>query len=207
VNVVQSMSIDPSVMNAQVWFIDPSNGDVCSIRIDGANRSVQLNARLNGFRDVLGIESMAKEQIGSPWRIVTGSLHAIENQVIMDQIKGRAWPFMSSDDGVNAWPTRIDGWLLGTEGIADFRTPDRRDWRVRPRGNSGLAVENSLTQDGFSVTFDTVFTSWWARNVTVLPGDLVIFELQQQICLLDMPNRQIKFLVRGRGPVVILPEE
>ena len=206
VKVVRSMELDPSIRMARVWFINPWDGDVYSIRIDGSERTKQLESDLHGNRDVLGIEPLQGRDDGPPWNLVASALGEDRNRIVAGSIVGRAEPFMSSFKDEQPWPTRILGFTLGYEGAADFRPKDQRAWRIKPRSNSGLAVANAATKESYQVTFDTVFSSWRGGSVTVLPGNTAVIEFGDQICLLDMPKRTIKFLVRGKGPVVVIPE-
>lgn len=50
----------------------------------------------------------------------------------------------------------------------------------------------------------TPFFSWFTSDITVLPGDLVIYELGKQIVVLDLNKRKIGLLAMGHSPVAVL---
>ncbi len=71
----------------------------------------------------------------------------------------------------------------------------------------GLWWEDSLTNKSHRFSFETPFAAWYVRNVTHLPGDLVVFQLgEHQICILEAKSNQIALLVHGRGPVVLMKD-
>jgi hypothetical protein len=45
---------------------------------------------------------------------------------------------------------------------------------------------------------------WFSRCATVLPGSLVVYQLGEQIVVLDLERRQLGLLAKGRSPVVAL---
>jgi hypothetical protein len=49
----------------------------------------------------------------------------------------------------------------------------------------------------------TPFISWFMKNVTILPEDQVVFQMGEQIVLLDLNSRKIGFISKGIGPVVV----
>lgn len=49
------------------------------------------------------------------------------------------------------------------------------------------------------------FLAWIARNATILPSDQVVYQLGNQIVILDLSTRKLAFLALGQGPVVGLP--
>jgi hypothetical protein len=44
------------------------------------------------------------------------------------------------------------------------------------------------------------------RNFILLPQEQLIFQLRDQIMLLDLPTRKIGLLTMGRGPVVVIED-
>ena len=55
--------------------------------------------------------------------------------------------------------------------------------------------------------FETPFFAWDSACPNVLPGDQVVYQLGDQIVVGDLNSRQIGLIARGRGPVVVLPDE
>ena len=69
----------------------------------------------------------------------------------------------------------------------------------------GLRAQNNATHENIHLALDTPLVQWWSGYATVLPGDQVVYQLEDQIVLLDLPTRRIAMLTRGRSPVVIIP--
>jgi hypothetical protein len=69
----------------------------------------------------------------------------------------------------------------------------------------GLQAWNKKTNEKLNAALETPFVIWPSRNATVLPGDQVVYQLGDQIVVLDLRTRRIGLVARGRGPVVILP--
>ena len=45
---------------------------------------------------------------------------------------------------------------------------------------------------------------WLTRHATLLPGDLIVFQLGEQIVVLDLNTRKLGLLAHGRSPLVLL---
>jgi len=202
VHVVRSINVDSALARAEIYFVNPQDGDVYSIHLDRATLTRQFEADLNGYHDVIAV---TMNEAGEPMLI--GKAHfADHNATFLNPIPGKTEPFRLDPYGNHPDP-RIHGWILGFSGIAEHRPETERFWRPHLRGSAGIQFENIETGETFDVAYDTAFTSWWARCITMLPGDFAIFELGQQICLLHIPSRQITFIARGRSPVVVLPRD
>lgn len=90
----------------------------------------------------------------------------------------------------------------------DLRRPGERAWNVFIGEWEGEGVEarNDGTNQKWSAAFETPFAQWLSRSGTLLPGDLLIYQLDEQIVALDLRARRIGLIARGRGPAVILDE-
>ena len=150
--------------------------------------------------DVLGWHLPPDEEPG-PWQLVFNGRD--REEVLLENLPGRREPFRSH---IMHGDVIRNGWWLGTSGTADLRTPEARDWECTPRGNMGIRFGRKSTGDELRIALDTPFESWWGRCITILPGDLVVLELGQQVCVLSMPTQRIAFLARGQGPVVLMHE-
>jgi hypothetical protein len=104
-----------------------------------------------------------------------------------------------------------DADATGYRVVADFRPKEQRVWNVDAdpyRG--GLDLDKYAAgklEERFFVSVTTPVHSWGARAVTVLPGDQVVFELEGQVVLLDIPTRRLALVAIGRSPVVLAPPE
>ena len=199
VAVVRQLSRADDMPIGEVLFISPKDGDVYSVRLHDHIPKHRFEANLVHRRDALGIAPDSETEDTNRWQLHAHSFDNGQSQLDYS-LSGHAEPFRRTpyDDIVTS------GWWLGFSGVADLRPKDQRQWKAKPNGNSGLRVDNSETGQAYNVTYETVFTSWWGGSVSILPGDIVIFEFGEQICILDMLEKQITLLCVGRGPVVIL---
>jgi hypothetical protein len=201
VEVMRSLHVDPALLRGSIYFIAP-DGDVWAIRLDGTNAHRAVEAGISDYSTALC--AMREPDVdGNPWRLI--ALSGSRQRGLLESLQGRIDGFrMDPNRGGAEMEFVMHSSSLGYQGVADLRDVEDRGWCARPRGNNGIEVENSATNERYDVRYDTVFTSWWGRCVTVLPGDLAIFELGRQVCMLDMSRRQITLLARGRGPVVVM---
>jgi len=88
----------------------------------------------------------------------------------------------------------------------DLRDPDERLWYFHTGywPIDGLTVSNKITKERTRLSLETPFAHWLVRNATVIPGDQLIFQLGQQICIFDRKSRKIGLIAEGKGPVVKL---
>ena len=78
---------------------------------------------------------------------------------------------------------------------------DYRPWR------GALTAANSKTGQRVSACLSSPFVTWEPENPSLLPGDLLVYELEKQIVLLDLNSKRIGLIAMGRQPVVVLDEE
>lgn len=57
------------------------------------------------------------------------------------------------------------------------------------------------------VAYGLPFGGWSVWRVVHLPQDMALAQLEQQICLLDIPARQIALLNKGYGMLALLQEQ
>ena len=95
----------------------------------------------------------------------------------------------------------------------DTRPPDR----TLPKVTAGFWAFDGLSiyprgthdnawKDSWSVAYETPLAAWRVRRVTVLPDDLIVFELgDRQICVLDPHTRTLGVLAEGRSNLITMP--
>ncbi|MDO8304146.1 MAG: hypothetical protein Q7T18_13000, partial [Sedimentisphaerales bacterium] len=87
----------------------------------------------------------------------------------------------------------------------DFRDPNQRAWKPSLSWPwHGLILHNETSKKQWVIKFETPFLAWVIQSPIFLPGDFVIFQLGDQIVLLDINNRKIRLITLGRGPVVTM---
>jgi hypothetical protein len=87
----------------------------------------------------------------------------------------------------------------------DLRGEGKHDWDVETGiwPLYGLHAGNSATRENFKLALETPFSSWPSRSATILPGDQVVYEVGEQVVLLDLATKRMQFLARGRNPVAV----
>lgn len=92
---------------------------------------------------------------------------------------------------------------------SDLRATSQTNWTVRTGfwPVKGLSAENPQTRRSIHLCVEMPFLAWPSRNATVLPGDQVVYQLGDQIVLLDLNSRKLAFLALGQGPVVVLQSQ
>ncbi|WP_200392933.1 hypothetical protein [Roseibacillus ishigakijimensis] len=78
-------------------------------------------------------------------------------------------------------------------------------WKLRTGfwAFDGLSGENQASGERIHYALETPMAMWTVRNAVHLPGDFVVFQLgEEQICLLDLQEKSLALLARGRGPLV-----
>jgi len=89
----------------------------------------------------------------------------------------------------------------------DLREAEDRDWVVwNEFWAKGLHLRNRRIDQQYHLAFETPLVSWLVQNVWILPGDYVVFQIGDQIVLLDVEGRRMRLLARGMGPAVVMRE-
>ncbi len=88
----------------------------------------------------------------------------------------------------------------------DYRPSEERYWDIHAGywEMEGLAMRNREGGKWVNIALETPFVRWLARHVTVLPGDEVIFQFGEQICIFDRQSQRLALLTHGSSPVVII---
>jgi hypothetical protein len=71
----------------------------------------------------------------------------------------------------------------------------------------GLRYRDIKSGDYSGIALGIPLMMWPARNATVLPGDIVVFELGPQVVVFNLKTRKIGLLAFGHGPVAVLENE
>jgi hypothetical protein len=92
----------------------------------------------------------------------------------------------------------------------DLRERDQRSWWCVTGfwAAEGIEVHQNEKRQ-YRLAYATPFSSdfeWTCRNCITLPSDQAIFQVKDQLLILDMPSRKLGFLTYGRGPVVALED-
>jgi hypothetical protein len=198
----RSIVLPDLASRATLYFLDASDGSLVRMRLDGSERTMVLELGATGTHDVL--TCLPPTETGhDSWELRVDRRHGSE-AIVMKLAEGRCAAFLSRPD----LPFAVrGGWMLGAVGVADLRPAGDRGWVVEPESNQGISVRSSDSKVRYTLCVDTPLGSWWGRSVTMLPEQLAVFELGQQICVLSIPTREVATLARGRGPVVVWDEQ
>jgi hypothetical protein len=130
---------------------------------------------------------------------------------------------VASSSWQDRWKARRLGTAVGLEEVVriergnranygsavDLRAADDRAWRafcgLWP--HEGMWLEDTQTKNRVRLALATPFVRWSARNGTILPGDQVVFQWGDQICLFERDTARLGLVTNGRGPVVVLRQE
>jgi hypothetical protein len=188
-------------VDAFVYFIAPEDGDVYRIRPDGSERTHVLKV---GIRDP-NARLFVREGSSGGWDLYAawaddGDVHRLQENFTTREGLSRGKIDTPSGRESGSWQTFGSAW--------DLRPDSERRWRVWTGfwPADGLWADNMNTKARYQVGLETPFLAWNSRNASILPGDQVVYQLGDQIVLLDLNARKIGLITRGRGPLVLLDE-
>lgn len=187
---------------AWVYFIEPEKGDIARIRPDGTQRQFVMKA---GVTNQFARLELLPTRPGEKWdlALVMGRGNPAEAHVTKVLIKMLAKRAVAEESDF------IEDTHLNFGNPVDYRTTAEARWRISLRywAAGGVRAENPATGERRQFALEVPFImDWQARNATVLPGELLIYQLGQQIVALDIERRKIGLVAMGRGPVVVLEE-
>ena len=180
--------VDPSVLSRNqgtLLFLDAETGALCSMRLDGRDRRELRPSRFTDRDDRLEISSE---------RVVAFGRNGREE----------LFPAPPGLPGSAPCMTRECGSWFSFGEVADLRPESNRQWKARLGfwAHEGLFAYKG--EERLHVALDVPGANWYARNGIVLPQEQMVFQLGDQIVLVDFDQRKIALLARGRGPIVIL---
>jgi hypothetical protein len=195
---------------ATVYFINPDDGHVWRINTDGTGKQKVSDANIHTARACLFLHPEA----GNAYLdLYVTDYYQFGHRRILQRL-------------IPSTPARRDKLIHGSKWgqpgefwhTVDLREPANRPWVIRlgfyPAG--GISVQQlewspihslSFETPIYSLGFETPFVQWLCTNATVLPNEQVVFQLDDQIVILDVYTRQLGFLTKGRGPLVVLDDE
>ncbi len=187
---------------ASVYYISDDGGTVRSVRTDGSDNRKVLDTEIAGLYAWLFVRETADGRHKELW--VAGYPDADSETLLIKDFTDKTVGLQADEDGLN-----VPGKWFNDLGIVDFRPEGQRQWEVRTGdwAGDGLTAWNTATDEFLSVALETPFLSWYARNAAILPGDQVVYQLDDQIVLLDIRSRKMGLLATGRGPVVVLDSQ
>jgi len=201
------VTLDPNVvsetrLDATVFYLSSDLGNLHTTKLNGQG---QQKIRAVGLQDH-HFADLFLRQIGEgrPWALCLG--WNTPNEVLVSDVGLSTIPdFVYREDrlldGVKT--TTIHTWKLYAPPM-DYRPADRRDWKVHMGWWAGLRASGQKTGLTLKVCLDTPVGTWPVQYGTILPDDKVVFEMADQILLLDLNTRRLGAIAPGRCPVVVL---
>lgn len=183
-----------------VYFIGLKDGDVYQIRLNGSERRKVLTSHITSRDARLFVRRAKGSQKWSLW--VKNYPRDDAETLLIKDFAPRTAPFPREDE-------RVYGNWFAFGDACDLRPENQRSWKVWTGfwAIEGLSARNKETEERLHIALETPFIQWYARNATVLPGNQVVFQLDEQIVLFDLTTRKIGLVTMGRGPIVILEDE
>lgn len=188
---------------AWVYFIEPEKGDIARIRPDGTQRQFVMKA---GVTNQFARLELLATRPGEKWdlALVMGRGNSAEGGFTKPLLEK-----LAKREDTNSQSEFIEDSRFNFHKSVDYRSPTETNWTIRLGYWAAGAVraEKPATGERRQFALEVPFImDWQARNATVLPGELLIYQLGQQIVALDIERRKIGLVAMGRGPVVVLEE-
>ncbi len=185
-------------LRAQVYYIG-LDGDIWRVYTDGTGRQKVKEA---GITDRWALLYARAAERGSRWELwcvsMDGSIAGepvthrtrLLNHISSRRVAIRKEPYPG------LYPKPLD-----------YRPQNQREWTVwvLPWAEEGMRVYHGGSEE-YSVAMGTPVLYWRVRAATCLPGDHVVFQLDDYILILHMPTRRLGFLAAGRSPLVVVPD-
>jgi len=187
-----------SPANAWVYFIDPDNAQIFRIRLDGTQRERAAEARFSNPMARLFVDRNERGLL---------DLFCVPGEdkqpavVVSRDFAKTARPLRNT-----SMTTEPDTW--SNRQFFDFDTATPTDqWYVRCGfwPGTGISVDKGQQQE-YSLGFELPFSAreWLFRNAVMYSKQQGLFQLDDDIIVIDAPTRRLARLTRGRGPVVVL---
>ena len=200
--------LDPSLSfvtnkNAVIYFISTTDGNVYRRRIVDSKHQKVFDLSSLGEFDRLFVSQSEKAGFWDLYAVIAAMPPKDAQKVLlMKEFETAAAPIPNETID----PRGVHDTWLNIWAATDLRCHEERDWvfNVGFWPVEGLRIRNSESGKTVRVALETPFLQWYVRNATVLPGDEVIFQLGDQICVFDRNSRKLGLITWGRGPVVVL---
>ncbi len=191
---------------AVVYFINPDDGAVWRTRLNGSHREKILESHLTDRNARLFVKQQQPNAPFDLWAIEDSKrTSCLLLKAVSIHAAPRAWE--EPDNEPDTW-MNFGGWNSRSDRY-DLRDKSMRAWTCQAGfwAAEGLSIEHDEKRM-YRLALEIPFTgpfSWACRNTVILPEDQAVFQVADQILVLDLPSRKLGFLTMGRGPVVVLP--
>jgi hypothetical protein len=191
---------------ATVYYIRPADGSVWKVRTDGSGREQVLPAwpeipLLTDPTAWLQVKPSEQKDRLDLW-VMDWNWPKQEGTLLLKGFvpaPAGPRPDRNSDGAAKDHPL----------GVVDLQGEDLPPWAVHTHAEGvGLMEIARRRTQGFEIEdivgVMTPLLRWPCKNVTILPGHQLVFQMGDQVCLLDLETRTLGVLAMGRGPAVLL---
>ncbi|QYK48212.1 MAG: hypothetical protein KF838_15650 [Phycisphaeraceae bacterium] len=207
-----TMAFVPRDHAAAVYYINHSDGDLWRVGLNGAGRErigpiplfstpvpddytsygkfdpyyheiLTVAANPDGGEDLVAVRDLGREQ---------------QSQTLIEDLRDSLGPRSLQIPHRDIFDTRPPDRALPkvTNGFWAFD-----GLSIYPRG-----TEQDLWKDSWSVAYETPLAAWRVSRVSILPDNLIVFDLgDRQICVLDPHTRTLGVLAEGRSNLITMP--
>jgi len=175
-----------------IYYISPDDGDIYRIRQNGSSNEKVLET------------DITDEYAGLFFRPSSDTPYS--NLFVMERSSDRILIQHFTDKSMNAYYPEKDERPSWFKPI-DLRPNDQQDWEVSAGfwAIEGLRAKNKADGKKFQLSMETPFINLWIRNITLIPGNQAVFQINHnQIVLLDLNTKKLGLITIGRGPLVIM---
>ncbi|MEW6025792.1 MAG: hypothetical protein AB1599_00655 [Planctomycetota bacterium] len=175
-----------------IYYISTDNGDIYRIRQNGASNEKILDANITDKFDGLFL----RPSNDTPYSNLCVTEGRGDRILIPHFTAESMIPYYPEKDEQPSWFKPID-----------LRPVDQQDWDVSVGfwAIEGLRAKNKVNGKKFRLAMETPFVSMSIRNITLLPSNQAVFQINDnQIALLDLNSRKLGLIITGRGPLVIM---
>lgn len=206
----------------RLWYFDTHENRLCSIRLDGSDRRVELHASLGRFTAVWDTLSVyVLESDGRLWA-VDDDARWIEFQHDARLNTGRKfdvyeagrlheyaiWPLVKPV--IDAHSTNSQSSPAGQRRVFFSRAPlefngfhdkavhfDIDGYNIAPNWGTGLAVQDKRSNQKLQFAIRTSLGSLPCRDPIILDDRLIVFRCGGTICVMDVAQRRVGCLAQG----------
>jgi hypothetical protein len=187
--VEKGLAKDPS---AVVYFVDLQDNGLYRMRLDATQRE-RVGARVMGeYQERL---QLVKGNDGEKMDVCVVKGDGGKEVLVAGVMEA---------EGINEGDSGMR--FHGHGPALDLRGTGKHDWEVVTRfwAFGGLSADNTSTGEHWRLALETPFLAWASSSATILPGDQVVYEVGEQVVLLDLATKRMQFLARGRNPVAVI---
>jgi hypothetical protein len=207
-DLFEAVRVDPSVVaeaggGATIYYVSSEDGDLYRVRLDGRNRQ---RLRQLGLKDFHGTLMLQHEDGAATWQLYLDQYpkpELLASDIRLPAIPGPNYAISTfREDASGKEMTRIRNRRLYSRALSYVPAP-QQEWQVNVNSLLGLRVWNERSGEKLTVSLDTPVGTWRVDYGTVLPGAKVVFEMADQILLLDIKTRRLGAIATGHCPVVV----